>query len=357
MPDLRFFGSTVDAIAPQEQNVLSQFRTHNWQVEAANAAAAERARQASMDAWRFGQQNEQQQAQQDYANRINLAQFADRSIRDTTGENLDLYKFEALRKDAARREATVAQLRREEIKATSDARKNPVEERLAQYEDKRAQDMADSGEWNDVAHILSVHPTIPTALAKQYAIRSAQVRASIDAEDAQVKSAANTLNQYQKLLAEQKALATPNTFGDWAHAGTPNADLKARAEAISAKLKAIGPGYQKFTDPKNPISTLLNFDPVAGEWTPAIPVRPWQVKSAAPVTQFAPSTTAPSIPRVDLSQFSTATNAPVAAPAILAPQTSTVLPAPINPAQRQVGQIYQTPRGPMRWQGRGWSTL
>lgn len=83
MANLSFFGSTVDAIAPQEQNVLSQYRLHNWQVEQANAAAAERARQLTMVNFANAQQNEQQQAQQDYVNRVNLMQFADRRESET----------------------------------------------------------------------------------------------------------------------------------------------------------------------------------------------------------------------------------------------------------------------------------
>lgn len=106
MPNLRFFGSTVDAIAPQEQNVLSQYRTHNWNVEAANAAAAERARAASINAWQFAQQNEQQQAQQGWANQVNLLQFAERARGNREQERLVAEQVAGESGDKAYRQAS-----------------------------------------------------------------------------------------------------------------------------------------------------------------------------------------------------------------------------------------------------------
>lgn len=343
MANLRFFGSTVDAIAPQEQNVLSQYRTHNWQVEQANAAAAERAREASIRAWQFGQQNEQQQAQQDYANRVNLLQFAERARGSRVAEGLAAEQvrnvpLEQAYQDAERMAeyatpeildkffgATVPRPRLNILKEFARTRTKEVETATAAQKQDVLFDITSKAskgqlpfQLNEVATMFGLpEADVKPAWERGQKMFSDMMIQKLNAATAKAKL--NATNNFEKQARKSPDL-TPDEL-----------------EQVKRSVGAIQP--------------TVRYDKETG-WSMRPPTE-WESEGERIAALRAKNRATPA---VDLSQFRTATNAPVVtAPAVIAPRAA-VMPAPINPSQRQVGQVYQTPRGPMRWQGRGWST-
>lgn len=348
MPDLRFFGSTVDAIAPQEQNVLSQFRQHNWNVEAANAAAAERARALSMEAFARAQQQEQQQAQQDYANRVNLLQFANRNAREAEGEQRRQFEWNTGRTDRA-----------SELAADNALRLTQFGQRTAESDQKNfatLQSLITGRKVRTIDEAWAYVPKTPEnveRISKQLqTVNDEIVKEQVDdLNAATVKRKADKLAQALKLNPQldsqnkRRALnldpieveLIPKMFGqvdprirwdsgkdEWTIAPVP-ATSRSSTPAAAYSQNVTGVDLSQFAplrEPSRPTAMPV-YDPSRFGLPPSVSepmdtrpaMRPGSLVSAMFANQRPPEFYGGN-PRVDLSQFRTATNAPVATPSL-----------------------------------------
>lgn len=324
MPDLTFFGSTVDAIAPQEQNVLSQYRQHNWQVEAANAAAAERARQLSMAAWARAQENEQQQSQQNWANSVNLLQFANQNLRSREGEQRRQFEWETGRTD----------------RASELAASNAV--RLAQFGARSANAERDDFAKMQAAIMNGGVKSLDEAWAyvpktPQNVDRITKLLATANKE--LVANQIEQLNAQTASIKAEKLAAALKTNPGLSPDGKKQTMLLAREELdlIPQMIGTIAPGIRWDSDKErwtNEPDTRKNFSPIMGEFRKSednLDLSRLSTKPAVIVPQVSNQGGGYNFPtpapRVDLSQFRTGTNAPVVtSPAVIAP-TATLTPA------------------------------
>jgi hypothetical protein len=150
--------------------------------------------------------------------------------------------------------------------------------------------------------------------------------------------------------------AQANAAGQRAEMSGTKADLAQRALDIKQegmKLKAwndLRRGYETYrsgVEKSNDANRLLNPEAVK----PPLPIEQWiQTQPSARAAAEASGlfgTTGTTVP---------GTYAEPTTPSTTAPTTGNVVPeAPSNPADRKAGTIYNTPKGPLRWTGQGWT--
>lgn len=285
-PNFSLYGPTPSAASVQQRDWSGYYSDQNNVNERNRVSAI----LASIQLQEQQDRTDEQSRQFDQARNIDFSRYAHRLSEGRRGEAEDLRRFNVdigLRRDAAtegkRRFNAEADLKLLDMATKPDA----VAARTQENDIKRLQQMADLGEINDERHVLALSPTTPVPLAKQLATTSASIRREIEAGDAQVKAAIDTVNKFENLNQElrQQTAKESNTLGDWAHAGTPNADRKAKLDALQKELATIGPAYQQIVNPKHPL-----YEDVQTYRNTGIPPRPWQrgrsQAAAAPSVNF-----------------------------------------------------------------------
>lgn len=378
MPNFSLLGPTPGAAAGQQAQWAGYYTGQNNQNEQNRIQAiltSMRAQEAQDRADEYSRQFDVGQSVNNLRNSQILERQAAMDAENTRRFNLG-------RADDLQRE-TDARLwkgRVEYLLALSQIKRNEAYEPTAKtqeqiYTDKVIQDMADRGEIDNPVHARKLAPTLSPAFAELLASRSANVRRDVESQYDQLVAAAHIATEHEQARrALAAATALPDVSDFW-HAGTPGTDRKNAIKSAADKVASLQEAFTRISNPKTGFMQLLTQN-ADGSYTPAIAAPAWR---RAETARTATATQAPVVPR--LPAQSTASPEPAPAPnasmwkllgaQMFSPsgvagaypespttQTATVptnQPAPVNPSDRVIDQVYVTPAGLKRWRGNGWS--
>lgn len=271
------YGGTPDALANQQFG-YDQFFTRTAEGNRAAMADAER---FNIQAFLQAQAADEDARQRDAAMRASL--FQNEQSRGAAAEqnafarSIDARNFAAQEANRKKQEEINAPLLKAQTELMQAQAKSAAENTNLKLGHELATRAAEQG------LILSPKDAeqkfgLPQQTASLYFERSKDIQNALDAQDAEIQSAAKIMTAYQQAKRQLAELAAKPVDSDFWVSGTPNADArKVETDRIEKALQILQPRVDFLqSNRRQDILSQLQVDPETGVYTPILPQRPWR---------------------------------------------------------------------------------
>lgn len=271
------YGSNPDALASQQFG-YDQFFTRTAEGNRAAMADAER---FNIQAFLQAQAADEAARERDNVMRANLAQnnLARQSAAEQTGfaRMIDARNFaaqEANRKQQEQINAPIIAAQTELMKAQAKAANENTGLKMGHELASRAASQGLIFSPKDAEQKFG----LPAQTASLYFEQAKDVQNAIDAQDAELESAAKIMTAYQQAKRKLAEVTAKPIDSDFWVPGTPNADArKVETDQIEKTIQLLQPRVDFLqSNRRQDILSQLQVDPETGVYTPILPQRPWR---------------------------------------------------------------------------------